>query len=136
MKNITNKIMFTSLTASLIVLFSGIGTLSVEGLESDESYFLDSENTFMILEMSQNGTPIILEGGISVDEVWYDWDAENLKVTRITDNGDAGRIFGTTDEGISFYIIYDLNESEIRIKVWHDRTTTSIIEDISATSLF
>jgi len=124
--------------AVFLILFLPVLIIPVFALESDTEYFIESENIFLILSTDSANEIIFDGGGVTADGVLFEFDEKQIKVIRITENGDHGRIFGKTIQGNYYYVIYDITDDDVKLyaKVWHNNTTTRLVEVATIEKLF
>ena len=106
-------------------------TIPVYGLENNIDYVLSGENTFIVISTgNENADLSIIDGGISVNDEWEIFESQNIKRIRISDDGNIGKVFGATEDGNNFYIIWKIEngESEIFSKIWKDGESFKLIE--------
>jgi len=129
------KIIVFSVLFVLVSVFSANETF---GLESDTEYFLSSDSIYLIFQVDATNENTLTDGGITINDTFYEIDTEQVKVWRVTDDGDYGRIFGKTTSGDNYYLIYDVNgfDGKILFKVWMDGKVTRVIEDVEIDKLF
>jgi len=115
-----------------------VSVISVYALESNTEYFISSESILLVFKVDSSNKVILADGIIMINDVSYDFDITQVKVWRITDNGDHGRIFGKTIQGDYYYMIYDIDGEKVTLfsKLWHDGTKTRILEDATIDKLF
>lgn len=112
--------------------------IPVYALESNTEYYINSESMFLILEVDSSNNVIFVEGAIIMDDEYHEFDTTQVKVLRITDDGDHGRIFGKTIQGDYYYMIYNIDGENTTLFsiLWNDGTKTRIIENAIADKLF
>lgn len=131
------KIILFSLLFVLVIMFSA-NVNETFGLESDTEYFLSSDSVYLIFAVGASNENTLNDGGITIDDILYDMDVDEVKIWRVTNDGDYGRIFGKTTSGDNYYLIYDINgfDGKILFKVWMDGEVTRVIEDAEIDKLF
>jgi len=131
------KILLFSLLSVLIIMFSG-NVNEIFGLESDTDYFVSSDSVYLIFQVGASNENTLIEGGITIDNTLYELDVDQVKIWRVTNDGDYGRIFGKTTNGDNYYLIYDMNgfDGKILLKVWTDENIIRVIEDAEIDKLF
>jgi len=134
------KMVYKKMLAALLfgIIFTLIGVSEVNALESNLEYFIDSENMFFIVAVDSSNKVTFVNGGMAVNDEWHEFDENQIKVWRTTDEGDKGRIFGRTTQGDLYYAIYDIENGKATVysKLWHDGIKTRIVEDATVEKLF
>ena len=120
-----------SVVLALVVLIP-----SIEALESDTEYFIESDNIVVIIDVDYQNQVSLVDGWVTVNEEIQLFDMDNIKTSRVSDGNERGRFLGTTEIGDTFYVIYDLtNEPTLLIKVWNDQSKTRWVESATVTDL-
>jgi hypothetical protein len=121
-----------------VLLLGNDASQEAYALETNNNYFVESKETFMMIEIDSSGKTTLQQGGMVINNQWEYWDAESLKKSQTQKNGDIGRFFGKTSNGNLFYGMYDIvgNIAQIKIKIMHDGIKSVIIENASITEIF
>jgi len=129
---------FIILTAIGVIALVGISVSEIDALETNTEYFIDSENMFLIVAVDASNKVTFVDGGIAVNDKWYMFDENNIKIWRTAEQGDSGRIFGRTIQGDLFYAKYEVNRNEGTnfCLLWHDGIKTRIVENSTVEKLF
>ena len=117
------------LLAIFTIIF--IGSTTAYALESDQDYFVESENITFLLNVDQDGNTQVIDVFINVDNNEYIFDPQQKSIERIESNGDKGRIYGNLESDGKFYLIYDIPEEKIFVKIWVDGQKIRIVEPIT-----
>lgn len=121
---------------SMAILAILVSIPSIDALESNTEYFIESDNIVVIISVDFQDKVSLVDGWVTVDEEIQMFDMNNIKTTRISDANERGRFLGTTETGSVFYVIYDLtNEPQLLIKVWSDQSKTRLVESATITDL-
>lgn len=132
------KKMLAALLFGIITLIGVTSVSQIYALESNTEYFIDSENMFLIVSVDSSNKVTFVDGGISVNDEWHEFDESQIKIWRTTEDGDSGRIFGRTTQGNLYYVIYDIEngKADLLSKLWHDGIKTRIVEQATVEKLF
>ena len=124
--------------AFFLLLILPIMIIPAFALESDTEYFISSDSVYLIFQVGAANENTLADGGITINDVLYEIDIDQVKTWRVTNDGDYGRIFGQTIDGDNYYLIYDMkgNEGKVLLKIWQDENTTRLIEDADIDRLF
>lgn len=135
--NMQKMIISVPILFVLVIIFSG-NVNETFGLEPNTDYFISSDSMYLIFEVVVSDENILTEGGITIDNILYEFDVDQVKIWRVTNDGDYGRIFGKTLDGDYYYLIYDMNgfDGKLLIKIWTDGNVTKLIEDAEIGKLF
>ncbi len=108
------------------------------GLEDNTEYAFLGNEIFLVLETIGNNEMSVIDGGILVNDKWDYFDIENIKITRISEDVDTGKIFGQTESNHSFFIKWDIDGTTAEIKgiIWTDDDRIRIIESVDVEPLF
>ncbi len=124
-------------------LFLGLAILiftipSVWALENNIEYTLQGEKIFVVFEILENNELSTIDGGILTNNEWQFFDIDNIKHFRSSEDFNKMRLFGTTDEGDSFYLKWVMTDNEALLmgKLWQNDDKFRIIEKISLEELF
>jgi len=130
--------MYGVMILSLLAVFLVPSMVFSFALESDTDYVINSDSVFLILEVDSSNNVNFTDGGITINDTYNELDMNQVKVLRVTENGDHGRIFGKTIQGDNYYIVYDIdgNNATIYSKIWQDNTNTRLIENANIDKLF
>lgn len=108
------------LVLGLVPLLFFIGVASVEALESEQSYLIQTENIDLLLDVDINGNTHVSDIFIHTDKKDYSFDGTKKYTERIESDGDKGRIFATLTPSAKVYIIYDLTNENMLVALWDD----------------
>ncbi len=135
--NMQKMIISVPILFVLVIIFSG-NVNETFGLESNTDYFISSDSIYLIFEVGTSNENTLTEGGITIDDILYEFDVDQVQIWRVTNDGDYGRIFGKTLDGDYYYLIYDMNgfEGKLLLKIWTDGHVTKLIEDAEIGKLF
>ncbi len=117
------------LLAVFAIIF--IGSTTAYALESDQDYFVESENITLLLNVDQDGNTQIIDIFINVENNEYIFDPQQKSIERIESNGDKGRIYGNLESDGKFYLIYDIPNEKIFVKIWIDGQKIRLVEPIT-----
>ena len=117
------------LLAVFAIIF--IGSTAAYALESDQDYFVESENITLLLNVDQDGNTQIIDVFINIENNEYLFDSQQKSIERIESNGDKGRIYGNLESDGKFYLIYDIPEEKIFVKIWVDDQKIRLVEPIT-----
>lgn len=123
----------------LLVIFTlvFIGWTSVYALEADNDYVIESENITLILNVNLDNETQVTDVLMNVENNEYIFDFQQKYIERIESDGDKGRIYGNLESDGKFYLIYNIPEEKIFVKIWSDDQKIRISESItSVESLF
>lgn len=108
------------------------------GLEIDTEYAFLGDEIFIVLETIGDNEMSVIDGGILVNEQWHYFDIDNMKIIRITEDVNHGKVFGHTENNHYFYILWDVDEDTVELmgKMWVDEEKARIIETVEVEPLF
>ena len=81
----------------------------VWGLDIDTEYAFLGDEIFIVLETIGDNEMAVIDGGVLVNEQWYYFDIEDIKITRITEDAEQGKVFGHTENNHNFYILWNVD---------------------------
>jgi len=108
------------------------------GLEANTEYAFLGDEIFVVLETLGDNEMSVIDGGFLINDEWYYFDIENIKITRTSVDADQGKIFGQTENNHSFLIKWDIDGTTAQIKgeMWTDDDKIRIIESVDVEPLF
>jgi GH15 family glucan-1,4-alpha-glucosidase len=110
----------------------------VWGLDIDTEYAFLGDEIFIVLETIGDNEMAVIDGGVLVNEQWYYFDIEDIKITRITEDAEQGKVFGHTENNHNFYILWNVDGDTVELmgKMWVDNEKVRIIETVTVEPLF
>lgn len=120
------------------ISFTLLFTSPAWGLENNTEYAFLGDEIFIVLETIGDNEMSVIDGGFLINDEWNYFDIENIKITRITADGEEGKIFGQTENDHNFFIkwIIDGNTAKIIGKMWTDDDKIRTIESVDVEPLF
>ena len=124
----------------MIILCVMIGVPSVYAqLETGTSNIIETERTTMIVDVNEDKSHNLKDAFIEIDGGYVvAIDGEGVKRERTDVKQEKHRVFGTTVEGYNYYLIYDVNDNQVKVfvKVWVDGKSIRIVEVGTVAPLF